>query len=106
MTMYIDNTHVLRVSDVTSTALDGTETLLTADGTFTMYDLNGNEVAGQAWPTVLTLNSPGNYAGVLESDLVLETGRNYSVEVTIGTAPNELATFRYIVPVRDRNAYP
>lgn len=102
MTIYIDNTNVLRVSSVTSTALDGTETLLTADGTFTMYDLEGVEVVGQTWPTALTLNSPGDYAGILESDIVLVARRKYNVVVTIGTAPNELATFNCILTAQVR----
>ena len=91
--IYIDNTGILRVSDAKVTALDGTTTLLSESGTFTIFDSSGAEVAGQVFPTALTLNEPGNYAGIIESDVEFLPGRRYSAVVTIGTEPNSRAVF-------------
>ena len=91
--IYIDNTGILRVSDAKVTALDGTTTLLSESGTFTIFDSAGVEVPGQVFPTALTLNEPGNYAGIIESDVEFLPGRRYSAVVTIGTEPNSRAVF-------------
>jgi len=91
--IYIDNTGILRVSDAKVTALDGTTTLLSESGTFTIFDSAGVEVPGQVFPTALTLNEPGDYAGIIESDLEFLPGRRYSAVVTIGTEPNSRAVF-------------
>ena len=91
--IYIDNTGILRVSDAKVTALDGTTTLLSESGTFTIFDSAGVEVLGQVFPTALTLNEPGNYAGIIESDVEFLPGRRYSAVVTIGTEPNSRAVF-------------
>ena len=91
--IYIDNTGILRVSDAKVTALDGTTTLLSESGTFTIFDSAGVEVPGQVFPTALTLNEPGDYAGIIESDVEFLPGRRYSAVVTIGTEPNSRAVF-------------
>ena len=91
--IYIDNTGILRVSDAKVTALDGTTTLLSESGTFTIFDSAGVEVPGQVFPTDLTLNEPGDYAGIIESDVEFLPGRRYSAVVTIGTEPNSRAVF-------------
>ena len=93
MAVYIDNTGILRVSDAKVTALDGTTTLLSESGTFTIFDSAGVEVPGQVFPTDLTLNEPGDYAGIIESDVEFLPGRRYSAVVTIGTEPNSRAVF-------------
>ena len=84
---------ILRVTDAKLSALDGTTTLLSESGTFTIFDSSGAEVAGQVFPTALTLNEPGNYAGIIESDVEFLPGRRYSAVVTIGTEPNSRAVF-------------
>ena len=91
--IYIDNTGILRVSEAKVTALDGTTTLLSESGTFTIFDSAGVEVPGQVFPTALTLNEPGDYAGIIESDVEFLPGRRYSAVVTIGTEPNSRAVF-------------
>ena len=91
--IYIDNTGILRVSDAKVTALDGTTTMLSESGTFTIFDSAGVEVPGQVFPTALTLNEPGDYAGIIESDVEFLPGRRYSAVVTIGTEPNSRAVF-------------
>ena len=91
--IYIDNTGILRVSDAKVTALDGTTTLLSESGTFTIFDSAGVKVPGQVFPTALTLNEPGDYAGIIESDVEFLPGRRYSAVVTIGTEPNSRAVF-------------
>ena len=93
MAVYIDTTGILRVSDAKVTALDGTSTLLSESGTFTIFDSAGVEVPGQVFPTALTLNEPGDYAGIIESDVQFLPGRRYSAVVTIGTEPNSRAVF-------------
>ena len=91
--IYIDNTGILRVTDAKLKALDGTTTLLSESGTFTIFDSAGVEVPGQVFPTALTLNEPGDYAGIIESDVEFLPGRRYSAVVTIGTEPNSRAVF-------------
>jgi len=93
MSVFIDNTGILRVTDAKITALDGTVTLLSASGTFTIYDSGDDEVPGQVWPTALTLNEPGDYAGVIESDLEFVPLYRYTAVVTIGTEPSSRAVF-------------
>jgi len=51
------------------------------------------EVAGQVFPTALTLNEPGDYAGIIESDVEFLANRRYTAVVTIGTEPNSRAVF-------------
>jgi len=93
MAIYIDNTGILRVTDAKLAALDGTTTLLSESGTFTIFDSSGAEVAGQVFPTTLALNEPGDYAGIIESDVEFLPGRRYTAVVTIGTEPNSRAVF-------------
>jgi len=93
--IYIDNTGILRVSNAKVTALDGTTTLLSESGNFTIFDSAGAEVPGQVFPTALTLNSPGNYAGIIESDVEFQPNRRYTAVVTIGTEPNARAVFNF-----------
>ena len=93
MAIYIDNTGILRVTDVKLSALDGTTTLFSESGTFTIFDSSGAEVAGQVFPAALTLNEPGDYAGIIESDVEFLPGRRYTAVVTIGTEPNSRAVF-------------
>jgi len=45
------------------------------------------------WPTALTLNEPGYYAGIIESDVEFLPNRRYTAVVTIGTEPNSRAVF-------------
>jgi len=100
MAIYIDNTGILRVTDVKLSALDGTTTLFSESGTFTIFDSSGAEVAGQVFPTALTLNEPGDYAGIIESDVEFLPGRRYTAVVTIGTDSNSRAVFNvYVRPV-------
>lgn len=97
MTVHIDNTNIVRVTNAVSTALDGTETPLTENGTYTLYDINYNEVVGQDWPSDLTLISDGNYAGYLESDLILDEGKRYIIEINIGSDVNNKANWEISV---------
>jgi len=93
MSIFIDNTGVLRVTNAKITALDGTSTALASAGAFTILDSAGAEVPGQVFPTSLTLNAPGNYAGIIESDVEFMPGRQYTAIVTFGTAPDTRAVF-------------
>jgi len=93
MIAYIDNTGLLRISDAKIKSLDGTTTLLTEPATFTIYDSEGSEVIGQVWPANMTLSEPGNYAGLLESDVEFLPNRSYTAVITAGTAPNARAVF-------------
>ena len=102
MAVYIDNTGILRVTDAKLAALDGTTTLLSESGTFTIFDSSGAEVAGQVFPTALILNEPGDYAGIIESDVEFLPGRRYTSVVTIGTEPNARAVFNVDIRPVDR----
>ena len=93
MTVYIDNTNTVRVVNAVSTALDGSVVPLSEAGTFTVTDLVGVEVVGQVWPTTLTLNEPGSYAGCLESDLEFEAGKSYTLHVEIGSDTANFASW-------------
>jgi len=105
MAVYIDNTGILRVTGAKLAALDGTSTLLSAAGAFTIYDSAGAEVVGQVWPTTLTLNEPGDYAGIIESDVEFLPSRRYTAVVTIGTEPNARAVFNVDVRPVERGKY-
>ena len=48
---------------------------------------------GQSWPAGLTRNEPGDYAGIIESDVEFLPNRRYTAVVTIGTEPNSRAVF-------------
>ena len=84
MAIYIDNTNVVRVTNVTTTDLAGVQTPVTGPGEYTLYDGNGDEVVGQTWPAVLTLVNDGNYAGYLQADLALSATGDYKLEIKIG----------------------
>jgi len=96
MSVFIGNTGILRVTDVKTTELDGTITPLNESGTFTIYDSADAEVVGQVWPTALTLNEPGDYAGIIESDVEFLPNRRYTAVVTIGTEPNSRAVLTWM----------
>jgi hypothetical protein len=100
--VFIDNTGILRVTGAKITALDGTQTDLTAAGALTILDSDGAEVAGQTWPLVLTLNSAGDYSGIIESDLSLVALQEYSAQITFGTVPNSRAEFNVKFTAVDR----
>jgi len=101
MKVFIDNTGILRFKEATITALDGTSSLLSAPGTFTIYDSKGEEVLGQNWPTTLTLNEAGDYAGIIESDVVFLVNKRYTAVASFGSAPNSKAVFNVVLePVK------
>ena len=102
MNVFIDNTNLLRVTSAKLTALNGSQSLLTETGTFTIMDSNGAEVAGQVWPTSLTLNSPGSYSGIIEADLALTHNARYTAIVTIGSTPSLTAEFNLSFQAKDR----
>jgi hypothetical protein len=93
MDVFIDNTGLLRVTGAKITALNGTQTDLTLAGALTILDRSGAEVAGQTWPLSLTLNSPGDYSAIIESDLELIAKKQYTASITFGTAPNSRGEF-------------
>jgi len=100
MSVFIENTNLLRVTDVMVTAIDGTESLSTLDGEFTIFDSAGVEVTGQTWPTVLTLNTAGDYSGFIEADLDWIAGNTYDIVTTIGTSELDTAVFHHaVIPV-------
>lgn len=104
MPTYIDNTNLLRVTEVNVTALDGTTSLSTLDGTFTIIDSSDVEVTGQTWPTSLTLNTDGDYTGVIESDVAFTEGETYTAVVTIGTAVTNQAEFNHAINPKERTS--
>jgi hypothetical protein len=100
--VFIDNTGILRVTGAKITAIDGTQTDLTLAGSLTILDKLDAEVSGQTWPLVLTLNSPGDYSGFIESDLALVALEEYTAVVTFGTVPNSRAEFNVKFTAVDR----
>ncbi len=104
MPTYIDNTNLLRVTEVNVTALDGTTSLSSLTGEFTIIDSNEVEVTGQTWPTSLTLNTPGDYSGVIESDVDFIDGQSYTAVVTIGTVVTNMAEFNHTINPKDRTS--
>ena len=100
MPIFIDNTGLVRVTEVEITAVDGTSALSTLAGEFTIYDSNDVEVTGQTWPTALTLNTAGDYGGIIESDVAFVAGSSYNVKVNIGTTVNDTGEFNHtVIPV-------
>lgn len=80
--------------------LTGSDNILRVDGVFdiindsfkndanvtvTIFDVNGVEVAGIAWPVILGYipESEGDYIGVLSDDAVFAIGSVYSAKVII-----------------------
>lgn len=104
MPTYIDNTNLLRVTEVNVTALDGTTSLSSLTGEFTVIDSNSVEVTGQTWPTSLTLNTDGDYTGVIESDVDFIEGQTYTAVITIGTDVANMAEFNHFITPRDRTS--
>jgi hypothetical protein len=102
MDVFIDNTGLLRVTGAKITAIDGTQTDLTLAGQLTVLDKLGAEVAGQTWPLELTLNSPGNYSGIIESDLQLVAFQSYTALITFGTVPNSRGEFNVLFRAVER----
>lgn len=103
MSVFIDNTGILRVTNAKITAVDGTSSALSVSGELTILDSSGAKVSGQTWPTAMTLNSPGSYSAVIESDLALIARRNYTAVLTFGTEPNSRGKFNvsFTAKVRD-----
>ena len=104
MDVFIDNTGLLRVTNAKITAIDGTKTDLSEAGELTIVDRLGAEVAGQTWPTALTLNSAGDYSAIIESDLELTARRTYTAILTFGTAPNLRGDFNVAFTAVEREA--
>ena len=102
MATYIDNTNLLRVTDVMVTAVDGTESLSSLAGEFTIYDSSDVEVTGQTWPAALTLNTAGDYSGIIESDVAFVAGASYNVKITIGTTVNDTGEFNHTIQPVER----
>ena len=104
MPTYIDNTNLLRVTDVNVTALDGTTSLSSLTGEFTIIDSNDVEVTGQTWPTALTLNTAGDYSGIIESDVAFVAGNFYNVKINIGTTVNDTGEFNHTIQPVERTS--
>ena len=104
MPIFIDNTGLVRVTEVEITAVDGTSALSTLAGEFTIYDSNDVEVTGQTWPTALTLNAAGDYGGIIESDLAWVAGSSYNVKITIGTTVSNTGEFNHTVIPTERES--
>jgi len=100
MLLLIDNTNVVRVEGATITALDGTETLVSDPGVYTLRDRDGVEVPGQVWPADLVLINAGDYAGYLEADVDIDPNMQYVLDVAIGTSETGRASWSLpITPV-------
>jgi hypothetical protein len=102
MDVNIGNTGILRVTNAKITALDGTSSDVSVPGELTILDRSGVEVVGQVWPTALTLNSPGDYSAIMESDLALNARMSYTALVTFGTEPNSRAKFNVLFTAKVR----
>lgn len=60
-------------------------------------DLDGNDVAGQSWPTPLAYlaGTDGNYQGTLEDGMVLTAGQSYLIKVTIDNGGDEIGYWQF-----------
>lgn len=68
----------------------------------TLYDANGDEVAGQVWPLTMDHEGSGNYVGVLSADLVLVPGERYNAKV-IGQSAGAQGEWNLSVPAARRD---
>lgn len=77
--IYIGNTSVIELQDLTNAVTELPET--TATVTVTVYDAAGAQVTGETWPLSMTHISAGTYRATLPDDLVLTANRQYVAHV-------------------------
>ena len=70
----------------------------------TITDKNGNQVAGQSWPTTLEYvpASNGDYRGNLSNDMVLVRTRQYFVTIDADAGGGLVANWRWPVDAQYR----
>lgn len=82
--LYLNNDHILTLSDVTGTDIEGnTETITDALVTYQIYDTDGDEVEG-ASGTLEALGTSGDYSVDIDKDIInlCTLGEEYEIRVT------------------------
>ena len=77
--IYIDNSNVVELTELTNSA---TNTAITnATVTVSLYDSAGVLVTGQSFPAAMSHVSAGTYRATLEDDLVVVENRQYVAHI-------------------------
>lgn len=98
LVIYIGNTTVIEVQDLTNSVTDAVITNATV--TVTLTDSGGTQVAGQTWPLTLTHIAAGTYRATIENDISLVISRSYTATIDatvagVGAAHWETAVFPF-----------
>ena len=77
LTLYVANSNVVELTDLTNTDTDEFDTGATV--TITLYDRDGAEVAGNVWPAGMdyVTGTDATYRTTLDSDIVIVAGKKY-----------------------------
>ena len=86
MILYKDSTSRLGLTALID--IDGTA-VTDANVVATIYTLDNTEVAGQSWPVSLTHEADGNYYASVESDLDIDIGKRYYIEIIAVSGPTQ-----------------
>lgn len=78
--LYIANDHAIELRELTNGATG--ERVEAATVLCTLYDAEGVEIAGQAWPLVLAHIGQGDYRGTLDSTLALTERQRVRAEIS------------------------
>jgi len=79
LSLYIGNTTILELQDLTNSVSGAVITTATVVATLT--DSKGVEVVGQTWPVTLAHIATGTYRATLENDLTLTANRAYTATI-------------------------
>jgi hypothetical protein len=77
--LYIDNSNVVELTELTNSATG--LAITTATVTVTLYDSAGVVVTGQTFPAAMSHVSAGTYRATLEDDIVLVENRQYVAHI-------------------------
>ena len=93
--IFVGNTNKIEVEEVKS---EVTGLFLTdADLEFTIVDSNGDEVAGQVWPSPMAyvLGTDGTYRGIVKDTCELVAGADYTAVIEGDAGPDNVARWEY-----------
>ena len=99
-TLYLDNTNVVELRDLTNSVTGVVDEGATVS--VTLLDPKGVEVAGETWPVAMPHTSAGLYRATLSSNIVITPLVYYTAEVTVLGSGSEVAEFNCKIAARTR----
>lgn len=79
MTLYLDNSNVIELRDLTNSVTGAADTGASVQVTIT--DASGIELSGETWPVLMAHAFAGTYRATLSSSINLVAGRYYRAVV-------------------------